>query len=95
MFCNFHLVKNHNIAKKSTTTKDREKISADLEPLEFYNFFDVYFAKIKNYQILLNKIINRFLLTTKLFIGQKSLIVVTNESSVSGFGWDGPCFSIN
>jgi hypothetical protein len=25
MFCNFHLVKNHKIAKNSTTTKAREK----------------------------------------------------------------------
>jgi hypothetical protein len=27
MFCNFYLVKNHEIAKNSTTTKDGEKIS--------------------------------------------------------------------
>jgi hypothetical protein len=27
MFCNFYLVKNHKIAKNSTTTKAREKIS--------------------------------------------------------------------
>jgi hypothetical protein len=30
MFCNFYLVKNQKIANKSTTTKTREKISADL-----------------------------------------------------------------
>jgi hypothetical protein len=35
MFCNFYLVKNHTIAKISTTTKAREKISTDLESLEF------------------------------------------------------------
>jgi hypothetical protein len=35
MFCNFYLVKNHKIAKNSTTTKAREKISTDLESLEF------------------------------------------------------------
>jgi hypothetical protein len=35
MFCNFYLVKNHKIANNSTTTKAREKISTDLESLEF------------------------------------------------------------
>jgi hypothetical protein len=46
-------VKNHGIAKNSKTTKDREKISTDLESLEFYKFFDVCLTKFKNYQILL------------------------------------------
>jgi hypothetical protein len=49
------------------TTKAREKISTCLESLEFYNFFDVYLTKFENYQILPNKISDRFLLTTKLF----------------------------
>ncbi len=31
MFCNFHPVKNHNIANDSTAPKAREVISADLE----------------------------------------------------------------
>jgi len=66
MFCNFYLVKNHKIAKNSTTTKAREKISADLEFLEFYKFFDVCLTKFKSNHILLNKISHRFLLTTKL-----------------------------
>ncbi len=35
MLCNFYLVKNHKIAKNSTTTKAREKISIDLESLKF------------------------------------------------------------
>jgi hypothetical protein len=35
MFYNFYLVKNHKIAKNSTTTKAREKISTFLESLEF------------------------------------------------------------
>jgi hypothetical protein len=35
MFCNFYLVKTHKIAKKSTTTKAREKISTNLKSLEF------------------------------------------------------------
>jgi hypothetical protein len=34
-FCNFYLEKNHKIAKNSTTTKAGEKISIDLESLEF------------------------------------------------------------
>ncbi len=33
LFCNFILVKNHKIAKNSTTTKARAKISPDLESL--------------------------------------------------------------
>jgi hypothetical protein len=36
MFCNFYFGKNHKITKKnSTTNKAREKISTDLEFLEF------------------------------------------------------------
>jgi hypothetical protein len=35
MFCNFNLVKNPKIADNSTTTKAREKMSTDLESLEF------------------------------------------------------------
>jgi hypothetical protein len=61
-------VKNHKIAQNSTTTKAREKTSTDLESLEFYKFFDVCLTKFKNNKILLNKVSNRFLLTTKLFI---------------------------
>ena len=37
MFCNFYLVKNQKIAKNSTTTKGREKISTDSESLELQN----------------------------------------------------------
>jgi hypothetical protein len=32
---NFYFVKNHKIAKNSTTTEDKEKISIALEPLGF------------------------------------------------------------
>ncbi len=53
------------------TTKAREKISTDMESLEF---FDVCFNEFKNNSILLNKISHRFLLTTNLFTGRKSLI---------------------
>jgi hypothetical protein len=86
MFCNFYVVKNYKIAKHSTTTKGREKISADLESLEF---FDIGFTKFKNNQILPNNISHRFLQTTKLFIWRKSLIALTtclvvNVSSVTG-----------
>jgi hypothetical protein len=35
MFSDFYLVKNHEIAKNSTVTKAREKVSKDLEFLEF------------------------------------------------------------
>jgi hypothetical protein len=35
MRCNFYLVKNYKIADNSATTEAREKISLDLESLEF------------------------------------------------------------
>jgi len=35
MFCNFCLVKNHKIANNSATAEARDKISTDLESLEF------------------------------------------------------------
>jgi hypothetical protein len=38
MFCNFHLVKNHKIAKTQQPLKLEKKINTDLEPVEFYNF---------------------------------------------------------
>ncbi len=66
LYCNFYLVKNHKIAENSTTTKAREKISADLETLQFQKFFAVCLTKFKNKQILLYKISYRFLQTTKL-----------------------------
>jgi hypothetical protein len=75
-------VKNHKIAKNSTNTKAREKISTDLDSLEFYKNFDVCLTKFKNNQILLNKISHIFLLTTKVFIGCKSLIRNDNLSPV-------------
>ncbi len=34
-FCNFYPMKNHKDGKNSTATKGREKISSDLESLEF------------------------------------------------------------
>ncbi len=69
MFCNFYLVKNGKIAKNSTITKAREKISSDLESLEFLKHFDACLTKLKNNQILLHKISHKFLLTIKLFTG--------------------------
>ncbi len=73
--CDFYLEKNHNISDNSITSKCREKISTDLESVEFYKCFDVSLAKFENNQILLYKISHTFLVTTKLFIGQKILIV--------------------
>jgi len=68
MFCNFYLVKNHKIANNSATTEARDKISADLDPVEFMNCFDKCLTKFENYQILIYKISHRFLRTTKLLI---------------------------
>jgi hypothetical protein len=36
MFCKFYLLKNHKMAKNSTTAKAREKMSTDLESLEHF-----------------------------------------------------------
>jgi hypothetical protein len=41
MFFKFYLVKNCKNTNNSITTGVREKISIDLESLEFKNFFDV------------------------------------------------------
>jgi hypothetical protein len=67
-------MKNHKITNNSGATEAREKISTNLESSEFETCFDVCLTKLKNNQILLNKIVHRFILTTKLFIGWKSLI---------------------
>jgi hypothetical protein len=68
-------VKNHKIAKNSTTTIAIEKISTDFESLEFNEFFDVCLTKFKTNDILLDKISHKFLLTNKLFTGRESLII--------------------
>jgi 3-dehydroquinate dehydratase len=54
MFCNFYVVINRKIANDATTTKAREKLSADLESLEFNRFLDACLTKLKNNQIILN-----------------------------------------
>ncbi len=41
MFCKFYTLKNHKIVKNATTTEAMEKISADLESLEFKKTFNV------------------------------------------------------
>ncbi len=74
-------MKNHKIAKNSTTTQAREKISTELESLEFLN---VCLTKFKNNQILYNKISHRFLLKPKLFTGRKSLVYT--QKSFIGLG---------
>ncbi len=40
MFCSSYLVKNLKIANNLWTTEAKEKISTDLESLEFLNFFN-------------------------------------------------------
>jgi hypothetical protein len=69
VFYNLYLVKNHIIANNSATTETREKIITYLESIEIKNLFDICLTKFENYQILLNKISHRFLVTTKLFSG--------------------------
>jgi hypothetical protein len=74
MFCNFYFVRNHKIDDNWATTEASEKISTYLESLEFLKFVDVRLTKFENYQILIDKISHRFLVTTKLFGGWKSHI---------------------
>ncbi len=69
MFWNIYLVKIHKIANNSATAEAREKISTDFESVEFYIIFDMCLTKFENYQIPLNKIIPRYLVTTKLYTG--------------------------
>ncbi len=47
MFWNFNKVKNHKIAKNLATTKRREKISTDLESLEFKEFLMCVWLNLK------------------------------------------------
>jgi hypothetical protein len=61
MFCNFYLVNYHEIAKKnSATPKAREKITTDLESLEFQKFFGVYLTKFKTIKFNLIKLATDF-----------------------------------
>ncbi len=65
MFCNFYFVKNHEIAKNSTITKDREKDKHRFGILRILEKFSSIFPhnlKLKKNQILLNKISHGFLL---------------------------------
>ncbi len=68
MFCNFYLVKNHKIAYNLATTEAR-KNKQIFEILRILEIFDASWSKFESYQILLNKISHRFLVTTKLLSG--------------------------
>ncbi len=72
MFCNFYFVKNHNIANNYATTEAGEKISIYLESLNFLKFLDVCLTKFENYKILLDKISHRFVVTTKILVGERA-----------------------
>jgi hypothetical protein len=61
-------VKNHKITQKSTITNTVEEINKHQESSIFWKKFDAE-RQLINYQILLNKIIHRFPVTTKLFTG--------------------------
>ncbi len=57
-------MKSHKIANNPATTIARVKIRTDLGSLEFYlKKIDVCLNKFDSYQILLNKISYRFLMT--------------------------------
>ncbi len=50
MFCNFYLVKNHKIAKNSTTTEAKEEIGTDLKNL--WNFRKILMQVQLNLKII-------------------------------------------
>jgi hypothetical protein len=60
MFCNFYLVKTYKIAKNSTTTKAREKISTDLESLEFQKFLMYGGLNLKTIKFYVTKLATDF-----------------------------------
>ncbi len=80
MFCIIYLVKSHKIANTSATTEAREKISTDLESVEF---FDAFLTKFENYQILLNEISHNYLMTTKLFTDERASLCFDFNRQIS------------
>jgi hypothetical protein len=60
MFCNFYLVKKYKIVNNSRTTTAREKISRDLESLEFYKKFAVVWLNLKIIEFNLLKLAKDF-----------------------------------
>ncbi len=70
----FYLTKNHKTAKNSTTTTARVKNKHRFGILIIIDKFGLCLTKLKNIQILLSNISDRFLPTTKLFTGRKRLI---------------------
>jgi hypothetical protein len=56
MFNNSYSVKIHKIVNYLATTEGKEKISTDIETLEFYKTFNVCLTKFERNQILPNKI---------------------------------------
>ncbi len=49
MSCNFYIVKSSKLANNSDTTEAREKLSTDLESLEFEKCFDACLTKFENF----------------------------------------------
>jgi hypothetical protein len=48
MFCNFYLVKSYKMSNNWANIEAREKMSTDLESLEFYKFYDACLTKFEN-----------------------------------------------
>jgi hypothetical protein len=57
-------VKSHKIADNSESSEARYEISIDVESLKILKKIYVGLIKVENYQILLDKISHRFLVTT-------------------------------
>ncbi len=78
-FCNFSEVKNHIIANSSTNTKAKKR---RFVILRVFKVFDVRFTKsitTINYPCLLNKIFHRFPVTTKIFIGGRTPVIIVGN----------------
>jgi len=65
-------VKNHNIANNSTTTKAREKLSTDLESLEFSKFSLHMFGSKETMKFYLIKFTTNFYRQAGYLQGERS-----------------------
>jgi hypothetical protein len=68
--CNFNLVKNRKIAKNSINAKAREKISIDLESLEFYKKLMYILLNLKLIKVYLIKLATDFYWCPSYLLGE-------------------------
>ncbi len=82
IFCSFYSLKITKLLITQQPLKLDKKINTNLESLEFQKNFDARLTKFKNNQILLHKISQKFLLTTK----RKILIAMRDSTVIACIG---------